>query len=356
MKYDVAIDPAAETSHTRVLRLVGHDVRVLDLGCATGKLAELLKTQGCAVVGVERDPEAARLAEPFCERVVVADLEDDLSFLTDLGPFDVIVAADVLEHVTDPSRVLEAVAGLLAPQGFLVTSIPNVAHGSVRLALLAGRFPYSDLGLLDSTHVRFFTRTSMIEMLLEGGFHVAYVEDQLLDPELGEVLRDIDLESLPDEARAAVREDRDSAVYQFIAVSSPRGAKDGLLNALERLSEQVTQLELDKDKADVALREERARLDAELREAAEQLRAAREETREARRSAIMSEVYVRALKERVESLEAHAARLSAWESERLELETSLLRLRQELDDIHRSRLWRLGTLYRHYVGNALSHR
>ena len=107
LKYDVAIDPATETSHTRVLRLVGHDVRVLDLGCATGKLAELLHAQGCTVVGVERDPEAATLAETFCERVVVADLEDDLSFLADLGTFDVVVAADVLEHVTDPAGVLK---------------------------------------------------------------------------------------------------------------------------------------------------------------------------------------------------------------------------------------------------------
>jgi 2-polyprenyl-3-methyl-5-hydroxy-6-metoxy-1,4-benzoquinol methylase len=374
MKYDVAIDPTAETSHTRVVRLVGHDMRVLDLGCATGKLAELLSAQGCAVTGVERDPEAAKLAEAHCERVVVADLEGDLSALDNVGTFDVIVAADVLEHVTDPKRVLEAVAQHLAPHGYLVTSIPNVAHGSVRLALLAGRFPYSDLGLLDSTHVRFYTRTSMSAMLSEGGFHVAYVEDQLLDAELGEVLQDVDLESLPAEARASVRDDKDSGVYQFIAVSSPRGPKDGLLNALARICDEVVQLEQDRAKADNAVQDVLARhaselaaerasteeqihlLSASLAETEDALTAAREETLAARREAIMQNVRDAALADRVQALEAHAAHLSTRESHRLELETQLLRLQAELADVHASKLWKLGTLYRRYVGNALNHR
>lgn len=371
MKYDVAIDPSLETSHTRVLRLVGHGMRVLDLGCATGKLAELLTAQGCRVTGVERDPEAAKLAEEHCERVIVADLDADLSSLNDLGVFDVIVAADVLEHVTQPTRVLEAAAKHLEPHGYLVTSIPNVAHGSVRLALLAGRFPYSDLGLLDSTHVRFYTRTSMISMLAEGGFQVAYVEDQLLDAELGEVLGDVDLEALPPDARAAVREDKDSSVYQFIAVSSPRGPRDGLLNALERISNHVAQLEHDRAKADRALQDERSRsgseLEAERTMAAEQIRAtlarlgetesllmaAREETLAARRGAVLADVQNGALVERLQALEAHVAHLSARESERLLLETQVMQLRRELDDIHASRLWRLGTLYRQNIGNAL---
>jgi 2-polyprenyl-3-methyl-5-hydroxy-6-metoxy-1,4-benzoquinol methylase len=356
LKYDVAIDPTTETSHTRVCRLVGHGVKVLDLGCATGRLAELLVAQGCTVTGVELDPEAAKLAERHCEKVVVANLETDLSTLDDLGTFDVIVAADVLEHVTDPLRVLEAAGRLLAHHGYLVTSIPNIAHGSVRLALLAGKFPYSDLGLLDSTHLRFYTRSTMVSMLADGGFQVAYVEDQLLDPEQGEVLRDIDLEGLPPEARAAVRQDDDSAVYQFVAVSSPRGKQDGLLNALMRASERVVQLQQDLVKADRVLHDEVSRLALDLEAERRALTVAREDGLALRRVAILHEVHVDATTARLEALEAQATQLSALESSRVDLESEVHRLQDELRAIHTSRLWKFATVYRTYVGNGLRHR
>jgi SAM-dependent methyltransferase len=340
---------------------------VLDLGCATGRLAELLVAQGCTVTGVELDPEAAKLAEQHCEKVVVANLETDLAKLDDLGTFDVIVAADVLEHVTDPVRVLETAARLLAPHGYLVTSIPNVAHGSVRLALLAGKFPYSDLGLLDSTHLRFYTRSSMVSMLTDGGFQVAYVEDQLLDPELGEVLRDVDLEGLPAEARAAVRQDDDSAVYQFVAVSSPRGNQDGLLNALTRAADRVVQLEHDLAKAErshqdelarsrAELETERLRITDQLADTERALTLAREDGLALRRAAILHDVHGEASQARLAALEAQAVQLSALESSRLDLESEVRRLQEELRAIHTSKLWKFATVYRTYMGNALRHR
>ena len=132
---------------------------MLDVGCAHGYVAEVLVRQGCRVVGVERDPEDAARARRHCEEVVVADL-DTPGWADALGArrFDVIVFADVLEHVRDPAAVVRRACDLLAPGGMLVASIPNVAHVSVRLELLLGSFRRETLGILDATHLHFFTR------------------------------------------------------------------------------------------------------------------------------------------------------------------------------------------------------
>lgn len=373
LKYDVDIDTTAETSHTRILRLVGSGARVLDLGCATGSLARLLTDRGCEVVGVEVDPAAAALAEPHCSRVVVANLDSsDLSELDGLGTFDVIIAADVLEHLTHPERVLGLVHKVLKPTGYLLTSIPNVAHGSVRLALLAGRFPYSDLGLLDETHVRFFTRASMTGLLTSAGFSVAYVEDQTLYPEQGEALRDVDLTSLPPEARKCVREDPDSAVYQFIAVSTPDSAVGGLPEALHRLGQRVTSLQNDVEKADRAASDALLRHQSEVQASTEQhsaaaeisaaglqameadLLAAKESTLEATRAGLHQQVRAEALEQRLVALEAHAGALASREADRQRLENELLQTRHQLDVIFHSKLWRFGSAYRRVLGNSLA--
>jgi 2-polyprenyl-3-methyl-5-hydroxy-6-metoxy-1,4-benzoquinol methylase len=233
-KYDVEVDPDVPSSHSRVLRLVNPGSAVLDLGCATGALGAALREQGCRVVGVERDKEAAEIARDRLDAVYEIDLvTGDLSALADEGPFDAIVLADVLEHLVEPQELLRALPPLLAQDGLLITSIPNVAHGSVRLALLAGQFPYRETGLLDSTHVRFFTRESMAAMLAAGGFHTVYIEEHVVSPEAGEVLEGVDLDSLPPEARQAVLADPDSNAYQFISVSC-LGTPRGLAAALER--------------------------------------------------------------------------------------------------------------------------
>ena len=159
--------------------LVGEGKRVLDLGCASGYVAKLLARRGCEVVGVEINPLAAEEARGSCADVRIADL--DQVRLTDLfgdvPRFDVIVCGDILEHLREPFRVLEEARRLLIDGGYIVASIPNVAHGAVRLSLLAGSFDYQDLGVLDATHLRFFTRKSIDELFLGAGFRI----EQLLE-------------------------------------------------------------------------------------------------------------------------------------------------------------------------------
>ena len=169
--YDTTVDPSIENdAHSFIVRLVGEGKRVLELGCATGSTTRVLKQQGCSIVGIEIDREAAQIAEQFAERMIVADL-DVLDVHEALGgdSFDVIVAADVLEHLRDPRRVLTACVEHLRPEGEVLLSIPNIAHADVRLALLRGNFDYQWCGLLDETHLRFFTRRSLTTFLHDCG-------------------------------------------------------------------------------------------------------------------------------------------------------------------------------------------
>ena len=165
------------SSLKKMLRLVGEGKRVIDFGCATGYFSQLLAKKGCTVTGVEINPEAAKFAEQYCEQVLVADL--DFVSVTAILPkqaFDVAVFGDVLEHLRNPWKVVSEIRQLLKPEGYVVASIPNIAHGAIRLALLQGRFEYMDLGLLDNTHLRFFTRKSVEELFEGSGYFVETIE------------------------------------------------------------------------------------------------------------------------------------------------------------------------------------
>jgi 2-polyprenyl-3-methyl-5-hydroxy-6-metoxy-1,4-benzoquinol methylase len=266
-KYDTDVDPSSNTSHAQMLRLVGSNKRVLDVGCATGYLARALREQGCRVSGVEYDPAAAAEAEPALDKLVVGDLEAlDLTAEFAGDQFDVIVFGDVLEHLRDPLPVLRGVRDLLAPGGAVVISVPNIAHGDVRLSLLQGRFEYRSLGLLDNTHVHFFTRSSLRSFLRDAGFTAVDVQTttaDLLTTELADDARDADprvIESL--------REDIDATTYQFVV----RAVRDDAVQLAEDVAWRASELEkrLSAAHAEIAgLEGEVARLSAAV-EAAEQ--------------------------------------------------------------------------------------
>lgn len=211
-----AFDPTVKnSSHALVLELVGPNRRVLDVGCATGFLGEAYAAQGCTVTGVELVPKTAAEARTHLDEVIEADL--NVTALADIFPgrdFDVIVFGDVLEHLMDPGAVLRSAVGLLATGGAVVMSLPNVAHGSVRLALLQGRWDYRETGLLDRTHLRFFTRESVVQMVADAGLDVTCLRGTIADPLGCEV--EIDDESLPGTIVEWVRSQPDALTYQFV--------------------------------------------------------------------------------------------------------------------------------------------
>lgn len=176
--YKVDIDLSDEnTSWAHIIHLVGRDKRVLDIGCATGHLTKHLAANGCSVVGVEIEREFASEAEHYCEEIIVGDIRADSTIGKVKGKFDVIVFGDVLEHLSNPETVLGKVKGLLKEDGFVVVSLPNIALWRIRVALLFGRFDYTDRGVLDNTHLRFFTLKSAKELLQAAGYayeHLCY--------------------------------------------------------------------------------------------------------------------------------------------------------------------------------------
>ncbi len=148
--------------------------RILEGGVSSGYFAELLVGAGLRVDGMELDPVAAASAARVCERVVVGDLQQiDLDDLD--GPYDVVLFGDTLEHIVDPVSVLRSLRTKLRHDGVLVVSIPNVANWAVRLGLLFGRFRYTERGILDRTHLRFYTQRTLVEMLQRSGFQVCRI-------------------------------------------------------------------------------------------------------------------------------------------------------------------------------------
>jgi len=160
------------TSHALVLRLVGQDKSVLEIGPATGYLSRRFVEAGCRVTGIEVDEECARCAEQSGVQLIRGSVEDEEVLGQIRATFDVVVLADVLEHLTWPERTLLRMQRFLNPGGYAVVSLPNIANWKTRIGLLFGRFDYQDEGILDRTHLRFFTRRSAEAMIREAGYEV----------------------------------------------------------------------------------------------------------------------------------------------------------------------------------------
>jgi SAM-dependent methyltransferase len=216
--YRFKADP--HSSHALILARLGEGGgrRALDAGAADGFLAERLTARGWRVTAIERDPEQAARARGRCQEVVVADLGDAAAMVE--GPFDAIVYGDVLEHLSDPLPVLDRLNERLAEGGVVIASVPNVAHLWVRLMLLLGRFEYADRGILDRTHLRFFTRRTFLALLARAGLEVDRLDATpvplpLLVPER---LHGRWLHAIHAASAAAARAWHGGLAYQFVAV------------------------------------------------------------------------------------------------------------------------------------------
>jgi len=177
------IDLAVKNNaHTKAFDFIadacrGRTGRVLEVGCASGYFGVALKQYGHEVWGVEASSQVATVARRRLDHVYVGTIEEFLASRASREvAFDFIVFGDVLEHLVHPTRVLRACVALLKPAGRVVASIPNVAHLAVRLMLMEGRWEYSQLGLLDHTHLRFFTRASLLEMFAEADLVVTHLD------------------------------------------------------------------------------------------------------------------------------------------------------------------------------------
>ncbi len=148
---------------------------VLDVGCSQGGTLAWLQGSGVAgrTTGIEIDPAAARIARGRVDRLIEGDVDAALGTL-DSASFDLVLCLDVLEHLVDPWRTAARLGRMIRPGGTLIVSVPNVRHHSVALPLLwSGRWQYEDEGILDRTHLRFFTRTGAAALLTGAGLEPA---------------------------------------------------------------------------------------------------------------------------------------------------------------------------------------
>ncbi|MBU0593624.1 MAG: class I SAM-dependent methyltransferase [Gammaproteobacteria bacterium] len=220
-KYSYHIEPDADTTATKILRLIGQNRRVLELGTAVGSMTQLIReANNCTVVGMEIDPEMAKMAAPWCERMIVGNIESmDLTETLGEDRFDVIVAADVLEHLYDPWACLLKIRSYLRPEGFIVLSVPNVAHNALLAELLSGRFPYQEKGLLDRTHLRFFTRSNLEEMLFASGYLPSKWDRNLVAESATEFA--LDWKNTSSQVKASLADNIEGQTYQFIVKAFP---------------------------------------------------------------------------------------------------------------------------------------
>lgn len=151
--------------------------RVLDLGCGGGLTGALVRREypGAVLCGVEGDPALAAQASQHMDRVLCASIEDPATWrqLGEQAPFDVVILADVLEHLSDPWHVTRQCVGLLSQQGCVITSIPNVRHISTFVALgVKGTWPRRARGIHDATHLRFFCRRDILDLGARSGLRM----------------------------------------------------------------------------------------------------------------------------------------------------------------------------------------
>lgn len=236
-RYDYEFDTNSESIAARVVRLVGYDKRVLELGCSSGHMSKVFRSHGCQVIGLEMDAIAADAAREFCEIVYEVNLDDAnwSETIINQAKFDVIVVADVLEHLREPRACIAQLRRLLSDDGMLVVSTPNIAHGGVIASLMQGDFRYRDTGLLDRTHIHFFTEKSLREVFVQEDFsidHFDAVDADTDHPEFAQYWKEI-----PDAIRDQIKRIPNAMAFQFV-VGASKFTNDSRSDALRETQRQ----------------------------------------------------------------------------------------------------------------------
>lgn len=183
LRYAHAVEEAGfGPSLHKIIEWVGTGKRVLDVGCSTGYVAQsLILESHCIVDGIEIDPVAAEQAQRYCRTVYVGSIEDP-TLLADLPKhhYDVVLLADVLEHLVDPGKTLRAITDVLGKDGYVLASVPNVAFWDIRKRLFfKGEWKYTETGIMDRTHLRFYTYYSIVDLIESAGYTVVERYDGL---------------------------------------------------------------------------------------------------------------------------------------------------------------------------------
>lgn len=191
-----------DEAHSLMMRMIPENSRVLELGCSSGYLSAYMEQSlNCRVTGLEYDPVATEIAKNRMTEVYTVDLDDEnaLNSAKDSAPYDVFLAAAVLEHLKYPERLLKDAKQLLAPDALVIVNLPNVAYWQVRLNLLFGKFDYTDYGVMDRTHLRLYTAKTGRDLLENSGYRVEdfQVSGSLIQQMANKIGRSLGRDSAP---------------------------------------------------------------------------------------------------------------------------------------------------------------
>ncbi|HEX5208585.1 MAG TPA: class I SAM-dependent methyltransferase [Steroidobacteraceae bacterium] len=233
-RYDREIKVDANDPLARFAQRLPAGATVLDLGCGPGVLGRLTASlkKPCTLDAVEGDPEAVAMARGFYRDIIAADLQNaDLAAMLPGRKYDFIVLADVIEHLEAPGRLLRRLPALLGLQGRLLISLPHIGYAGLVAELLTGQFAYRPHGLIDRTHLRFFTRASAARLLTLNGFAVAATDDIVRPPVMSE-FGAATLDALDPAVRTTLLTRPDALLYQMLIEAAPSGlpATDGDLS------------------------------------------------------------------------------------------------------------------------------
>lgn len=220
--YEYAVDLNANTASARVIRMVGKNKKVLEIGAGPGSITKHLRhANGCRITALELDGEAIKKLSPFCERVYQANLNDTAwtRMLENEGRFEVVVATDVLEHLYDPLAVLKQMVDFLSNDGYIIISLPHVGHSAIHACLMEEDFEYRDWGLLDRTHIRFFGIKNIQALFDNAGLKIVQAEFVILAPEQTEFADHWN--RAPAELRRALSANPFGLVYQVVVKAVP---------------------------------------------------------------------------------------------------------------------------------------
>jgi O-antigen biosynthesis protein len=170
-KYDF-LNTNPYSVHQKIIHFVGQNKNVLDVGCSEGLLSKKMKENNCSLVGIEQDKDAAGIAEEYCQDLILGDVESIELDSKYENYFDILIFADILEHLKEPSDVLERFKKYLKDDGCLIISLPNISNWKIRLQMLLGKFEYNEYGILDNGHIRFFNEKSVKKMIYNAGYEI----------------------------------------------------------------------------------------------------------------------------------------------------------------------------------------
>jgi 2-polyprenyl-3-methyl-5-hydroxy-6-metoxy-1,4-benzoquinol methylase len=225
LNYTYTIDPDSDTTGAKILKFVGKHKKVLEIGAGPGSVTKVLQDiNQCNVTALEVNPDyIARLTE-FCPTVISADLNDPQwnQKFTEEQKFDIVLAADVLEHLYEPLACLKNMATLLNESGSIILSLPHVGHAVIAGCLWDGDFEYGQWGLLDRTHIRFFGIKNIQNLVEDADLKVTDVSFVVRSPDRTEFAQR--WSRLPQSFKKEILANPFACVYQVVLQAVPKSS------------------------------------------------------------------------------------------------------------------------------------